>query len=74
MNVRHNWSVGWVLEPDLAPAGMRAEAERWRDRPFRGQMRRCRTFRGARRLAQRWNHGYRSPGLWEVFGPLGKTP
>lgn len=66
------WSIGWVLEPAVAPAAMRAEAERWRDRPFRGSARPCWTFRGAQRLARRWNHGHQCPGLWEVFGPLGK--
>ena len=69
---QRDWAIGWVLEPELAPRAERAEAERWRDRPFRGRVRRCWSFRGAQRLARRWNGNYESPGLWEVFGPRGK--
>jgi hypothetical protein len=70
------WFVGFVVEPALAPASMRREAERWRDRSFRNaNMWACWTFRGATRLAHRRNFlrsAVAQPGTWEVFGPLGK--
>ena len=70
---RPRWSVGWVLDPELAPQSMRAEAESWRDRPVRGRLRSRWTWRGAQRAARRWNRSARNgPGTFEVFGPRGK--
>ena len=69
------WFIGFVLEPSLSAARFRSEAERYRDLPFRGNVRPCWTFKGASRKARRWNalrSAVRQPGLFEVFGPLGK--
>ena len=73
---QRRWFVGFVAEPSSVPASMRAEAERWRDRNFRGaNMWACWTFKGAARKAHRRNFlrsAVGQPGTWEVFGPLGK--
>ena len=53
---KRRWLVGFTLESSETPQDMRP----------------CWTFRSAQRLAQRWNRSNYSPGLFEVFGPLGK--
>lgn len=72
---RRRWFIGFVLEPSLSAVRFQAEAERWRDLPFRNNVHPCWTFKGASRKARRWNFlrsAVAQPGVFEVFGPLGK--
>lgn len=72
---QRRWFVGFVLEPSLSAARFASEAERWRDLPFRNNVQPCWTFKGATRKARRRNglrSAFRQPGVFEVFGPLGK--
>jgi hypothetical protein len=67
---RRRWFVGFSLDPEDT---LRAEATRWRDRSFHSWLDvPCWTFRGAQRKALLWNRSNNGPGLFEVFGPLGK--